>query len=63
MDHLTAAASPKKLCLEFSSYETVDIEMAEIGRRRIPSRDLSNSYFPLAFSCAYDFFAFSETSA
>ena len=62
MSQLTADASPKKLCLEFSSGYTVDLEMKEIGRRRIPSRDLSNSQFPPAFSCASDFLDSSETS-
>ena len=34
--HLIAAASPTKLCLDFSSGSTVDLDMKEIGRRRIP---------------------------
>ena len=38
MDHLTVAGSPKKLCLEFCSGETVEINMKEIGCRRIPYR-------------------------
>ena len=40
MAHLTAAASPAKLCLDFLSDNTVDLDMREIGRRRIPYRDL-----------------------
>ena len=40
MAHLTTGASPKKICLDFSSGDTVDLDMKEIGRRRIPSRDL-----------------------
>ena len=63
MSHLTATASPTKLCLEFSSGDTVDLEMKDIGRRRIPSRDLSNSHFPPSFSCASDFLASSDKSA
>ena len=42
MDHLTTADSQTKICLEFSSRDTVNLEMKEIGRRRIASRDLSN---------------------
>ena len=42
MAHLTAAEYPTKPCLYFFSGDTVDLEMKEIGRRRIPSRDLSN---------------------
>ena len=40
IDHLTEYASTTKLCLDFSSGDTVDLDMKEIGRRRIPSRDL-----------------------
>ena len=40
MAHLTVADSPKNLCLEFYSGETVDINIKEIGRMRITSRDL-----------------------
>ena len=63
IDHLTVAAYPKKRCLEFSSGDTDDIHMIDIGRRLIPSRDLSNSQFPYSFSCASDFIDSSETSA
>ena len=63
IDHLTAATSPTNLCLDFSSGDTVDIEMKDIGHRRIPYRDLSNSHFPPSFYCAYDFIASSDTSA
>ena len=49
MDHLTVASFPEKLWFEFSSGDTVDIDMDEIGRRFIPSRYLSNSHFPLSF--------------
>ena len=49
MDHLTAASSPTKLRLDFFSGYTVDIDMKEIDRRCISSRDLSNSHFPLSF--------------
>ena len=62
MSHITVYASTTKLCLDFFSCDTVDIEMKEIGRSRISSRDLSNSYFPPEFSCASDFIASSETS-
>ena len=40
MEHLTVDDSPTKLCLEFSSGDNVDIDMKDIGRRRITSRDL-----------------------
>ena len=33
MVHLTAAAYTTNLCLEFSSGNTIDLEMKEIGRR------------------------------
>ena len=62
MAHLTAAAFPTNLCLDFYIGDTVDIGMKDIGRRRIPSRDLSNSHFLPSFSCASDFIAPSETS-
>ena len=42
MYHLTAAVYPTKLCLDFYTDKTVDIEIKYIGRRRITSRDLSN---------------------
>ena len=54
---------PKKMRLVFSSGDTVDLKMKEISRRRIPSRDLSNSHFPLTFSCDSGFIAYSGTSA
>ena len=40
MAHLSAAASPTNACLDFYSVDTIDLEMKEIGRRRIPSRNL-----------------------
>ena len=43
MAHLTTAASLTKLFLDFSSGDTVDIEMKDIGCRHIPSREFSNS--------------------
>ena len=61
--HLNAATSPTKICLDFSSGDTVDIEMKDIGRKRIPSRDLSNSQFLASFSYASGFIASSETSS
>ena len=57
------SAYPTKTCLEFSSGDTVDLEMKEISRRHIPYRDMSNSHFPLIFSCAYEFLASSDTSS
>ena len=42
MSHLTEDASPKKLCLEFYSGEIVDLEMKEIVRKRITSREFPN---------------------
>ena len=54
MDQLTVDASPTNLCLDFSSGKTVDLKIKEIGRRRIPSRDLSNLHFPPSFYCAYN---------
>ena len=63
MAHLNAAVSPENICLDFSCGDTVDIEMKEIGRRRIPSRDLSDSHFPLSLYCASDSFAYSESSS
>ena len=62
MAYLTVAVSTKKLCLEFYSRDTFDIEMKDIGCRHIPSRDLSNSHFPPYFYCASDLPASSETS-
>ena len=63
MAHLTAAASPKNLHLDFFSGDTVNLEMKEISRRHIPSRDFPNSHLPPYFSCASDFLDSSETSA
>ena len=40
--HRTVSASPTKLCIGFSSGNTVDLEMKKIGHRCIPHRDLSN---------------------
>ena len=63
MTHLTVAASPTKPYIDFSGGNTVDLDMKEIGCRRITSRDLSNSHFPTSFSCASDFLAYTDTSA
>ena len=63
MAHLTEAAYPTKLCLDFYSGNTVYLEMKDISRRHINSRDFSNSHFPPSFSCASDFLASYETSA
>ena len=63
MAHLTAYFFSTKLFLDFYSDNTVDIEIKEIGRRRIPSRYLSNSHFLPDFSCTSDFLASSHTSA
>ena len=57
ISHLNAAASTTKLCIDFSSSDTVDIKMKEIIRRQIPSRDLSNSHFSPDFYCASAFLA------
>ena len=61
--HLTADTSPTKLCLDFSSGDTFDLEMKEIGRRRIHSREFSNSQFTLYFYFDSDFIASYETYA
>ena len=63
MDHLTASASTKYICLEFSRGDTIDIEMKDIGCRSIPSRDLSNSKFPPAFYFVSNFIASTDSSA
>ena len=55
--HLTAATYTKNICLDFSSANTVDLEVKEIGRRCIPSSNLSNSHFLPSFYCASDFLA------
>ena len=47
MAHITVADSTTKIYLHFYIGDTVDVEMKEIGRRRIPSRDLSNSHLTL----------------
>ena len=60
---LTASYSPTKVYLEFSSGDSNDIEMKEIVRRPIPSRDLSNLHFPPYFSCDSDFIASAKSSA
>ena len=46
MTHLNAADSPTKLCIEFSSGNTVDLETKGICCSCIPSKDLSNSHTP-----------------
>ena len=63
MDHLTTATSPTKSLLELSSGDTVDIEIKEIGRKRIHSRDSSNSHFKQAFYCASKFIDSTESYA
>ena len=40
MSRLTVVYSPTKICPYFYSDDTVDLEMKEIGHRRITSRDL-----------------------
>ena len=62
MGNLTSAASPTRLCLEFSSGDAVDIEMKEIGCRQIPSRELSNSNFPPSLCCDSEFIYSIESS-
>ena len=62
MAHLTSADSPTKLCIEFSSGNTVYLDMKEIGRRRIPSRELSNSHFPPYFYCSSAFLPYTGKS-
>ena len=61
--HLTSDASPTKLCLDFSSGKTVDLEMKDIGRRWILYIELSNSHFLTSFYCASSFIASSVTSS
>ena len=63
MSHLTVSSSNTKLYIKFSSGNTVDLKMRKIGCRCIPSRDLSNSHFPLSFSCASEFIVSYETSS
>ena len=63
MAHLTLSASPTKMCLDFSSGNTVDIDMKDIGRRRIISRDFPNSHFSSSFYFSSDFIASAETYA
>ena len=62
MAHLNVSEYPTKLSLDFSSGDTVDLEMKEIGRRPITSRYLFNSQFSLHFFCAYDFLASAYSS-
>ena len=62
MAHLTAFSFPAELCIDFYSGNTVDLDMKDIGRRRITSRELTNSHFPTSFSCACDLLSLSETS-
>ena len=62
MAHFTADASPAKVYLELYSVDTIDLQMKEIGRRRI-FRDLSSSHFLPDFSCTSDFLASAESSA
>ena len=52
-----------KLCIEFPGGDTIDLDIKDIGRRRIPSRDLSNSHLLTSFYCASDFIASSDTSS
>ena len=63
MSHLAAAASPKNIRLKFSRGDTIDIEMKEIGCRRITSRELSNSHFPPYFYWDYEFLSYTDSSA
>ena len=61
MAHITTADYTTKKCLHFSCGDIIDTEMNKIGHRRIPSRDLSNSHFRQAFSCASAFLDSSES--
>ena len=61
MAQLNVDDSPTKLCLKCFSGDTVDLKMKLIGRRRIPFRDLSNSHFPLDFTCVSVFIASTES--
>ena len=63
MDQSTAAASPTKLGLGFSSGDTFDTEMNEIRRTRIPSRELINLQFPPSFCCDCAFISSDGSSA
>ena len=63
MDDITLDASPTKLRLKFSSWDTIDLEMKEFGRKQILSREFTNSHFPPAFSCASNFLASTESFA
>ena len=60
-NHLTAAAYPKKTFFDFSSGVTVYLEMNEIGRGCIPSRDFSNPHLTFAFYCASNFIEYTES--
>ena len=61
MVQINADASPKNICLEFFNFNTVDLEMKEIGRRRITSRYLSKSHLTLFFYFASEFIASAES--
>ena len=63
MTHLNAADSPTKLCIEFYSGNTVDLETKGICCSCIPSKDLSNSHTPPYFYCDSEFLASTESSA
>ena len=62
MAYLTADDSPTNTCLNVSSSYTVNIDKKQICRRRITSREFSNSHFPPSFSCAYEFLASTDSS-
>ena len=62
MAQLTVDDPPTNLCLDFSRGDTVDLDMKEIGHRRITSRDFSDSQFPPSFSCVSDFLSSNDAS-
>ena len=49
MSHLTTTDSLTKLYLDFSSGDTINLKIREIGHRSIPSGYLSNSHVLLPF--------------
>ena len=62
MAHTSESSSPTKLCIEFSSDKTFDIETKEIGRRCIPFRNVLNYNFPQDFYCASNFLDSTKSS-
>ena len=61
MDYLVVAASLTNLCLNFFSDETVALDIEKNGRKRVPSRDLSNSNLSPYFYCDFEYVAPTES--